>query len=117
MNQNVIPPKLKVDPTSYADGQKVLFIKAIRAYTGMSLLEAKTTSEEKVSSVTLLRRTMRDVELENKGIEMIKQAGVTIISGGVQPIVNHLEEAVRAALDEGYYDLAADILNVLKVFK
>jgi hypothetical protein len=114
---NIIPPKLKVDPTSYADGQKILFIKGIRAYTGMSLKEAKDTSEEQVSFVILRRRTMRDIELENKGIELIKQSGVTIISGGVQPIVDHLEEAVRAALEEGYYDVAADILNVLKAFK
>jgi len=117
MNQQGIPLKIKIDPTSYADGQKIPFIKGVRGYTGMGLKEAKEISEKQVPSVILNRRSMRDPALEIEGIKQIKQSGATIISGGIQPIIDHLENAIRIALDEGYYDMAADILNILKQTK
>jgi hypothetical protein len=111
---NFIPPKIIINPLTRAENTKITLIKGIRGYTGMSLKEAKEASEEKTERMVLRRRPDRNVDMERQGIEGIKASGATILSGGMQTIVDHLEAAVRSALDEGYYDTAAEILDILR---
>lgn len=112
-----IPQKIILDTTSYTEGQKVSLIKAIRGYSGMGLKEAKDFVESGDKRAVLRVRPLtnnENKELAERGIMIMKSTGVQMMVVGTAPVINKLELLVSESVEAGDYELAGDLLELLK---
>lgn len=99
------------------DNNKVMSIKAWRSLTGLGLKEAKDQVEamlggEKIDANILNKLSSREVDEQ---ISLLRENGIITSDATYRVLLlAGLKQSVSVALSEGDYELASDIIEVLK---
>lgn len=92
---------------------KVAAIKALRNLVGLGLREAKDAIESVMDGEQITLDT--DATLNRSDIQILAGEGITVNGGTNRRLVlQAIKSAVRIAIEDGEYDLAISLLEVMK---
>lgn len=99
---------------------KVIAIKALRNLAGLGLKEAKDAVEEAMCGVTVTfdssRKALDLTGSDSEAFRDLKGQGILVVGGAGKRgvIITATRSSAKMAVDEGEYELAISLINVLK---
>ena len=102
--------------SGYIEGQKVAAIKAVRTIGQLPLKDAKEMVEDAIDGNPVkIEVTQPDQDLLRGAIVDLKRTGM-FISDPSDVLLEDLRKVAVDAVDQSHFDLAADIIAVLKKY-
>ena len=105
-----------LNASNYIEGQKVAAIKAVRTIAQVPLNEGKEMVEDAIAGKPVkVEVAQPDQDLLRGAMVDLRKTGM-YLSDPAEVILNDLREVAVDAVDQGQFDLASDIINVLKKY-